>query len=123
MYEITKNMIRILGRSFLKEFVCNKVVGFKTSVSLKVNFFSFTFQGFFQLLRNTYFKECILTAASTIYLFKLFLLSCKLVRKSVGPLRKFQIVLPRTFKLFVRPHYDHGHIIYNQAHNFVFIRK
>ena len=82
---------------------------------LKVNLSSFTFQGFFQLFRHTYFKKHILMTASAIYFFKIFLLSCKQIRKSVGPLRKFQNVLPRTFKLFVRPHHDHGHIIYDQT--------
>ena len=47
--------------------------------------------------------------------FKLFLLSCKQVRKSVGLLRKFQNVLPRPFNLFVRPHYDHGDVIHDQT--------
>ena len=54
-------------------------------------------------------------AASAIYFFKLFLMSRKRVRKLVGLVRKFQNVLPRTFKLFVNPHHDHGHIIYGQA--------
>ena len=53
-------------------------------------------------------------ATSTIYFFKLYLLSRKLVRKSVGPLWKSKNGLARTFKLFVRPHHDHGHIIYDQ---------
>ena len=39
-------------------------------------------------------------AVSAIYFFKLFLLSGKQVRKSIGQLRKFQNVLQRIFKLF-----------------------
>ena len=73
------------------------------------------YQGFFQLFRHTYFKECILKAASPIHFFKLFLLSRKQVRKSVSLLWKFKKVLPRTFKLFVKPYHDRGHIIYDQA--------
>ena len=69
----------------------------------------------FQLFRNTYFEECILMAASAIYFFKLFLPFRKQVKKLVDLLRKFQSVLPRTFKLFVGPHHDLGHIIYDQA--------
>ena len=62
-------------------------------------------------------------AASTIYFFKLFLMSRKRVRETVGLLRKFQNVLPRTFKLFLRPHHDHDHIIYDQVQNFSFHQK
>ena len=97
----------------LKEFVCNKIVAFQASVLVKVNFYSFTFQGFFQLFRNTYFKQCIFMVASAIYFFKLYLLSPKQVRKSIGPLRRSQNVLPRPFKLCVRPYYDHGHVMHD----------
>ena len=54
-------------------------------------------------------------AASTIYFSKLFLLSRKHVRKSVGLLGKSQNILPKTSKLFIRPHDEHGHTIYDQA--------
>ena len=67
--------------------------------------------------------ECILMTASAIYFLKVFLLSRKQIRKSVGPVRKLQNVLPRTFKLLVRPHYDHDHIIYDQAKTLLLIRK
>ena len=39
----------------------------------------------------------------------------KQVIKLLGLLWKFNNVLPRTFKLFVRPHHEHGHIIYDEA--------
>ena len=44
------------------------------------------------------------------------------MNKTVGLLRKFQGILPRTslitiYKSFVRPHLDCGGIIYNQAFN------
>ena len=45
---------------------------------------------------------------------QIFLLSRKQVRKSVDSLRKSQNVLPKTFKLLIRPHHDHGHI-YDQT--------
>ena len=38
-------MIKIRGRSFLKEFVCNKVEHFQVSILLKLNFPTFTFRG------------------------------------------------------------------------------
>ena len=60
---------------------------------------------------------------SAIYFFNLFLLSCKRVSKTVGLLRKFQNVLPRTSKLFIRSHFDHGDIIRGQAYNFDFHQK
>lgn len=99
---------------FLREFVCNKNVSFHTSILLKVNFFSFNFQAFFQMFRIYYFKECFLMAANAIYFFKLFPLSRKQVRTPVGSLRKFENLLPRTFKLFDRPYHDHLHITYDQ---------
>ena len=42
-------------------------------------------------------------------------MSRKQVRKSVGLLWKPQNVLPKTSRLLIRPHHDHGHIIYDQA--------
>ena len=54
-------------------------------------------------------------AASAICFFKLYLLSPKQVRKLIGSLRRSQNVLPRPFKLCVRPYYDHGHIMRDQA--------
>ena len=62
-------------------------------------------------------------AASAICFFKLFLMSLKQVRKSVGPLRKFENDSPRTFKFFVRLHYDDVRIIIDQAQPFVFHQK
>ena len=46
----------------------------------------------------------------------------KKISKTVGLLRKFQVVLPRTslitiYKLFARPHLDFGNIMYDQASN------
>ena len=38
-------MIKICGRSFLKEFVCNKVEHFQASILLTLNFPTFTFRG------------------------------------------------------------------------------
>ena len=75
MLEATKNLIRHRGRSFFREFACNKVVGVQDSILVKVNFSSFLFRGFFPLFRNTYIKERILMAASVIYFSKLFLVN------------------------------------------------
>ena len=52
-------------------------------------------------------------AASAIHFFKLFFLSRKQVRKSVGLLQKSQNGLPKTSKLLIRPDHDHGHVIYD----------
>ena len=57
-------------------------------------------------------------AASAIYFFNLFLLSCKRVSETVGLLWKLQNVSPRTSKLFVRPHLNYGDVIYVEAYNF-----
>ena len=62
-------------------------------------------------------------AASTIYLFNLFLLSCKRISKTVGLLRKFLNVFPRTSKLFVRTHLNLRDIIHDEIYNFVFHQK
>ena len=62
-------------------------------------------------------------ASSTIYFFNIFLLSRKGVRKTVGLLRKFQNVLPKTSKLLLRPHLHHDVIIHDQAYNFVSHQK
>ena len=59
-------------------------------------------------------------AVSTIYLFNLFLLSCKRVSTTKGLLQKYPNVLPRISKLFARPQSDHGGIIHDQAYNFAF---
>ena len=75
---------------------------------------------FCQLLRNAYFKKRILMAASAIYFFNLFLLSCKRVSKAV---RKFPNILPKTSRLFVSPHHDHGDIMHDQAYNLAFHQK
>ena len=74
-------------------------------------------------VQQHFFKKFILTAAFTIYFFKLFHLSPKRVRKLVGLLRKVQNVLPRTFKSFARPHFDHGNIIYGKHKTLFFIAK
>ena len=88
-----------------KRFACNEVATFQVSTLLKVSFF--TFYIFVNRFRNAYFKEQILRAASTIYFFNLFVLSCKRVSKTVGLLRKFQNVLSRASK-FLRFHLDYG---------------
>ena len=54
-------------------------------------------------------------SASATYIFKLFLLSRKQLRKLVGLLRQFQNVLPKSSKLDMRPRHGPGHIIYDQA--------
>ena len=54
-------------------------------------------------------------ATSAIYFFKLIF--------SVSLLRKPQNALPKTSKFFIRPHYDHGYIIYDEAKTLLFIRK
>ena len=38
-------------------------------------------------------------------------------------LRKFRTVLPKTSKLFIRPHFDHGDIIHDQAYKFAIHQK
>ena len=53
----------------------------------------------------------------------MFLLSCKRVSKTVGLLGKFQDVLSRASKLFIRPYLDHGDIIHDRAYNFIFHQK
>ena len=63
------------------------------------------------LFRNACFKERIFISSSAIYFFKLFLLSRKRVRKTIGLLRKFQNILAKASKLFLRPHLDHGDIV------------
>ena len=45
------------------------------------------------------------------------------VSKTVGILRKFQNVLPRTSKLLIRPQLGHGDIIHDPACNFTFHKK
>ena len=50
------------------------------------------------------------------------------VNKTIGLLQKFQKTLPRPvlmtmYKTFVRPHLDHGNIIYDQAYNETFHQK
>ena len=62
-------------------------------------------------------------AASAIYFFNLFLLSCKRISKTVGLIRKFQSVSLRNSKLFIRTYLDHGDIIHDQVHNFAFHQK
>ena len=59
-------------------------------------------------------------AASAIYFFKLFLLSSKQVRKSVGLLQRSKNVIQKTSKLIIRPHHDHCQITCEQAQNFAF---
>ena len=46
----------------------------------------------------------------------------------MGLIRKLQNLLPRTvlitmYKVFVRPHFDYGDTLYNQAHNASFHQK
>ena len=81
------------------------------------------FSDFRQLFRTTCFKERIFMTSSAICFFNLFLLSCKQVSKTIRLLQKFQSVFPRTSKLFIRHHLDHGDIIHDQAYNFAFHQK
>ena len=120
LLEITKNLIKILGRSLIKVFVYYEVAGFQASILLKMNFSTFTFQDFVNCSTdfNNYFKERILMASSIIHFFNLFHLSFKRVSKTVGLLRKFPNLLPKTSKLFVRPQFDHCVIIHDQIYNF-----
>ena len=57
---------------------------FPVFITTKSVFLYIYFSGFCQLLRYTYFKKRIFLATSAIYLFSLFLLSCKRVSKTVG---------------------------------------
>lgn len=50
-------------------------------------------------------------------------MSSKQVRKSLALPQKFQNVLLRTFKLFVRPCHDNGQIIYDDIYHFAFHQK
>ena len=50
------------------------------------------------------------------------------ISKTIGLLRKLQNILPRPalltiYKCFIRPHLDHGDIIYDQAYNLSFHQK
>ena len=50
------------------------------------------------------------------------------VNKTIGLLRKLHNILPRSalliaYKIFVRPHLDHGNIIYDQAYHANFHQK
>ena len=50
------------------------------------------------------------------------------VKKTIGPLRNFHNILPRSalltiYKDFVTPHFDYGSIIYDQAYNATFHEK
>ena len=85
----------------MKGFACNKVVGFQASVLLKVTFSTF--------------NDSRIMATSAINFFKLIF--------SVSLLRKPQNALPKTSKFFIRPHYDHGYIIYDEAKNFAVHQK
>ena len=50
-------------------------------------------------------------------------MSRKQVRTSLDLLLNCQNILPRDFKLFLRPHHDNGYIMYDQAQYFSFVRK
>ena len=57
-----------------------------------------------------------------VKLWRTLKVSVKKISKTVGLLRKFQGILPRTslitiYKLFARPHLDYGDIIYDQTFN------
>ena len=57
-----------------------------------------------------------------VKLWRTLKVSVKKISKTVGLLRKFQGILPRTslitiYKLFARPHLDYGDIIYDQKFN------
>ena len=54
----------------MKEFVCNEAAGFQVNTT-KCELLYIYFSEFGQLFRNTYFKERIWTAVSTIYFFNL----------------------------------------------------
>ena len=110
----------------MKEIVVNKFPGFQASMLLKVNFSTFTFQNFLNcsdtpISRNAFLW--LLPPYIYIYIFNLFLLSCKRVSKTVGVLRKFPNVFSRTSKLFIRTHLDHRDIIHDQVYNFAFHQK
>ena len=114
--------MRIFGRSLMKEFVCNEVTSFQASILTKMNFSTFFFQVFINCLgipisRNA-FLWLLPSFISSIYF------SCKENSKENSRyITKFPSVLPRTSKLFVRPHLDHRDIIHDQAYNFAFHQK
>lgn len=72
--------------------------GFNTT---KSKFHYIYFSGFCQLVRYTYFKECIFMATSTI---NLLLLSCKRVSKILGLLGKFPNISPKSLILTMNKH-------------------
>ena len=102
-----------------KQWSC-RFSGFNTT---KSDLLYIYFSEFHQLFRNNYFNERILMAASVIYFFNLFPLSCKRISKPVDLLRKFQNVSLTISKFFIRPHLDHCDIIHDQAYNFAFHQK
>ena len=108
----------------MEEFVCNEVAGFQDSILLKVNFSTCIFQDFVQVLfRYTCFRERIFMAASGIYLFNLFLLSCKRESKTVALLRMSPNVFLETSKVFVWPHLHHCDITHDQAYKLAVHKK
>ena len=84
------------------------------------------------LYRNTYFKERILVAISTVCFFKKIFLShltqniLKCVNKAIGVIRELQNGLPRDtcliriYKSFLGSHIDSGNLTYDQTCNFAF---
>ena len=63
-------------------------------------------------------------AGHTLYIYQVFKIYSILnkVNKTIGLLRKFQLILPRhslitIYKTFIRPHIDYGDVIYDHAFN------
>ena len=63
-------------------------------------------------------------AGHTLYIYQVFKIYSILnkVNKTIGLLRKFQLILPRhslitIYKTFTRPHTDYGDVIYDHAFN------
>ena len=75
------------------------------------------------MFRYTCFKERIFMAASGIYLFNLFLLSCKRESKTVALLRMSPNVFLETSKVFVWPHLHHCDITHDQAYKLAVHKK
>ena len=63
-------------------------------------------------------------AGHTLYIYQVFKIYSILnkVNKTIGLLRKFQLILPRhslitIYKIFIWPHIDYGDVIYYHAFN------
>ena len=75
LLQIAKNLIRILEKYLIKDFVCNEVAGFQSSLLLKVCFSIFIFQDFVSCLDTPISRNSFLWLLppfiSSVYFFSL----------------------------------------------------